>query len=78
MLAEAVAPHCTGPDRVLVGDNAWGLGFGTSDDGYGSGGVDAGGPRVLRALGDLELHVLVLLQVAGAGAVDLGVVREDG
>lgn len=39
MLAEAVTPHCTGPDRVFGGDNAWGLGFGISDDGYGMGGL---------------------------------------
>jgi predicted ABC-type transport system involved in lysophospholipase L1 biosynthesis ATPase subunit len=43
----------------------------------GSGGADAGGLRALRALGDLELHVLVLLQAAEAVAVDLGVVHED-
>ena len=29
----------TGPDRVFGGDNAWGLGFGISDDGYGMGGL---------------------------------------
>src|SRR5215469_3521898 len=43
----------------------------------GSGGEDAGGLRALRALGDLELHALVLLQAAEAGAVNLGVVHED-
>jgi len=39
MLAEAVARQCAGPDRVLGDDNAWGLGFGISDDGYGMGGL---------------------------------------
>jgi len=39
MLAEAVTPQCTGPDRVFGGDNAWGLGFGISHDGYGMGGL---------------------------------------
>src|SRR6516225_1622366 len=42
-----------------------------------SGGADAGGLRALRALGDLELHALVLLQAAEAVAVNLGVVHED-
>ena len=44
----------------------------------GSGGADAGGLRALRALGYLELHVLVLLQAAETAAVDLGVVHGDG
>ena len=39
MLAEAVTPQCAGPDRVFGQDNAWGLGFGISDDGYGMGGL---------------------------------------
>src|SRR6185437_891107 len=39
MLAEAVTPQCAGPDRVFGGDNAWGRGFGISDDGYGMGGL---------------------------------------
>ena len=39
MLAEAVTPQCAGPDRVFGADNAWGLGFGISDDGYGMGGL---------------------------------------
>jgi CubicO group peptidase (beta-lactamase class C family) len=39
MLAEAVTPQCAGPDRVFGEDNAWGLGFGISDDGYGMGGL---------------------------------------
>jgi len=38
-LAEAIRPQCAGPDRVLGGDSAWGLGFGISDDGYGMGGT---------------------------------------
>jgi hypothetical protein len=38
-LAEAVTPQCTGPDRVFGEDNAWGLGFGISGDGYGMGGL---------------------------------------
>src|SRR5215467_15062105 len=43
----------------------------------GSGGADVGGLRALRALGHLELHVLVLLEAAEAVAVNLGVVHED-
>src|SRR5215470_19181169 len=39
MLAEAVTPQCAGPDRVFGEDNAWGLGFGISPDGYGMGGL---------------------------------------
>jgi CubicO group peptidase (beta-lactamase class C family) len=39
MLAEAVTPQCSGPDRVFGGDNAWGLGFGVEADGYGMGGL---------------------------------------
>ncbi len=39
LLAEAVTPQCSGPDRVFGADNAWGLGFGVSDDGYGMGGL---------------------------------------
>ena len=39
MLANAVTPQCAGPDRVSGDDNAWGLGFGISDDGYGMGGL---------------------------------------
>jgi len=39
MLAEAVTPQCAGPDRVFGDENAWGLGFGISDDGYGMGGL---------------------------------------
>src|SRR4029077_10366304 len=43
----------------------------------GWGGAAAGGVGALRALGHLELHVLVLLQAAEAVAVNLGVVHED-
>ncbi len=39
MLAEAVTPQCAGPDRVFGHDNAWGLGFSVSGDGYGMGGL---------------------------------------
>ena len=42
-----------------------------------AGAADAGGLRALRALGYLELHVLVLLQAAEAVAVNLGVVHEE-
>jgi CubicO group peptidase (beta-lactamase class C family) len=39
MLAEAVAPQCTGRDQVFGEDNTWGLGFGIDADGYGMGGL---------------------------------------
>jgi Beta-lactamase len=39
MLAEAITPQCTGPDRVFGHDNSWGLGFAIDDDGYGMGGL---------------------------------------
>jgi CubicO group peptidase (beta-lactamase class C family) len=39
MLAEAVTPRASGPDRVFGHENAWGLGFGIGDDGYGMGGT---------------------------------------
>jgi CubicO group peptidase (beta-lactamase class C family) len=39
MLTEAVTPQCAGPDQVFGHDNAWGLGFGIDDDGYGMGGL---------------------------------------
>jgi hypothetical protein len=39
MLAEAVTPQASGPDRVFGHENAWGLGFGIGDDGYGMGGL---------------------------------------
>ena len=39
MLAEAVAPQCTGRDQVFGEDNTWGVGFGIDADGYGMGGL---------------------------------------
>jgi CubicO group peptidase (beta-lactamase class C family) len=39
LLAEAVTPQSSGTDRVFGHDNAWGLGFGVGDDGYGMGGI---------------------------------------
>ena len=39
MLAEAVTAQCAGPDRVMGGHTAWGLGFGIGEDGYGMGGL---------------------------------------
>jgi CubicO group peptidase (beta-lactamase class C family) len=39
MLAEAVSPQCSGPDRVFGHENAWGLGFGIDDACYGMGGL---------------------------------------
>jgi len=39
LLAEAVSPQATGPDLVMGGDGAWGLGFGVDADGYGMGGL---------------------------------------
>src|SRR5262249_6162058 len=63
------APRGAGPRLVLFLWQAW--------PARGSGGADAGGLRALRALGDLGLHVLVLLQAAVAGAVTLGVGHED-
>jgi CubicO group peptidase (beta-lactamase class C family) len=39
VLAEAVTPQTRGQDRVFGHDNAWGLGFGIGDDGYGMGGL---------------------------------------
>jgi CubicO group peptidase (beta-lactamase class C family) len=38
MLAEAVAPQCSGRDQVFGEDNTWGAGFGIDTDGYGMGG----------------------------------------
>src|SRR5260370_26382994 len=58
-----------GPRLAVIPWQAW--------PARGSGGADAGGLRALRALGYLELHVLVLLQAAEAVAVNLGVVHED-
>src|SRR5262249_21365889 len=65
----ATGPAPAGAGPVLIPGRAWPAG--------GSDGPDAGRLRALRALGDLELHVLVLLQAAEAGAVNLGVVHED-
>src|SRR5580693_10730007 len=42
-----------------------------------SGDANVSGLRALRALGHLELHLLVLLEAAEALAVNLGVVHED-
>lgn len=39
MLREATTAHTAGPDRVMGGDHAWGLGFGTDPDGFGMGGL---------------------------------------
>lgn len=39
MLAEAVTPQCSGVDRVFGHQNAWGLGFGIDDSGWGMGGL---------------------------------------
>ncbi len=39
LLREATRPHCSGVDAVFGSDNAWGLGFGVDDDGYGMGGL---------------------------------------
>ena len=38
-LAEAVTPQCAGLDRVFGEQNAWGLGFGVDDMGWGMGGL---------------------------------------
>jgi CubicO group peptidase (beta-lactamase class C family) len=64
MLAEAVTPQCAGPDRVFGEHNAWGLGFGISDDGYGMGGLGgsyggtstAGGYTVAFVTGSVGNH----------------------
>jgi CubicO group peptidase (beta-lactamase class C family) len=39
LLAEATTAHCSGRDRVFGHDNAWGLGFGIEDEGFGMGGT---------------------------------------
>jgi len=39
LLAEATSAQCSGPDRVMGGTNAWGLGFGVDEDGFGMGGL---------------------------------------
>src|SRR5438874_1056171 len=64
-----VAPAPPGAGPTFIPWQAWPAG--------GSDGADAGRLRALRALGYLELHVLVLLQAAEAVAVDLGVMHED-
>jgi len=64
MLAEAVTPQSAGPDLVFGGNNAWGLGFGISDDGYGMGGLGgsyggastAGGYTVGFVTGSIGSH----------------------
>ena len=38
LLAEATSRVSVGVDRVLGSENAWGLGFGVDDDGFGMGG----------------------------------------
>jgi CubicO group peptidase (beta-lactamase class C family) len=39
LLGEAIAVQSSGVDRVFGHENAWGLGFGVDDDGYGMGGL---------------------------------------
>ena len=39
LLAEATSAQSSGRDRVFGHDNAWGLGFGVDDEGYGMGGL---------------------------------------
>jgi CubicO group peptidase (beta-lactamase class C family) len=39
LLREAVSRQCSGIDRVFDHENAWGLGFGVDDEGYGMGGL---------------------------------------
>ena len=39
LLAEATTAQCSGPDRVVGSDIAWGLGFATEGDAYGMGGL---------------------------------------
>ena len=39
LLSEATTAQCRGVDRVFGSDNAWGLGFGVDDDGFGMGGL---------------------------------------
>jgi CubicO group peptidase (beta-lactamase class C family) len=39
LLREAVAKQCSGVDAVFGDDNAWGLGFGVDDEGFGMGGL---------------------------------------
>jgi CubicO group peptidase (beta-lactamase class C family) len=39
LLGEMRRPHAVGPDRVLGGEAAWGLGVAVDDDGFGMGGL---------------------------------------
>jgi CubicO group peptidase (beta-lactamase class C family) len=39
LLREAVSVQCSGVDRVFGHENAWGLGFGIDEDGFGMGGL---------------------------------------
>ncbi|MGA7989455.1 MAG: serine hydrolase domain-containing protein [Candidatus Dormiibacterota bacterium] len=39
LLREATSTQCSGIDRVFGNENAWGLGFGIDDEGYGMGGL---------------------------------------
>jgi CubicO group peptidase (beta-lactamase class C family) len=39
LLREAVSKQCSGIDAVFGHDNAWGLGFGVDDEGFGMGGL---------------------------------------
>jgi CubicO group peptidase (beta-lactamase class C family) len=39
LLTEAVSKQCSGIDRVFGHENAWGLGFGIDEEGYGMGGL---------------------------------------
>jgi len=39
LLREAVSKQCSGVDAVFGHDNAWGLGFGVDDEGFGMGGL---------------------------------------
>src|SRR5260370_20829107 len=75
-MAAKPGPHCMGPAPAGAGPAPGcyplaGLACPRSGD------ADVGGLRALRALGHLELHVLVLLEAAEAVAVNLRVVHED-
>jgi hypothetical protein len=39
LLQETVSVQCSGVDRVFGHENAWGLGFGVDDEGFGMGGL---------------------------------------
>ncbi|HYO33351.1 MAG TPA: serine hydrolase domain-containing protein, partial [Nocardioidaceae bacterium] len=39
VLAELATAHCSGPDAVMGGESAWGLGVGVDEDGFGMGGT---------------------------------------